>query len=247
MRLRQPKARQSTPQISGLQVIGGNFLLTSYPPEDAQSSSTMKRFLSASDLVIAAACAMIAAVSIIPFSIIAFIVFVLATFARTRSRIRSGHARFASATCVVSVFLFVGLVSVAAMYRPSKVVEQQLDREIALTSTRMTLAELSYAASYDRSSFPIHTSFCFAAADQDTVIAFPRRVLTIREFLDTIETQTVLRRRFMHCGNGYTVLGGGDCCFGLYVRDPELAVPPFPRDRFDVDAYAAVRDRRITK
>ena len=132
------------------------------------------------------------------------------------------------------------------MNRPSKIVEQQLDREIALTSTRMTLAELSYVAAYDRRSFPIHTSFCFADADQDTLIEFPRRDLSIREFLDAIETQTVLRRRFMHCGNGYTILGGGDCCFGLYVRDPELAVPPFPRKRFDVDAYAAGRDRRVT-
>jgi hypothetical protein len=154
--------------------------------------------------------------------------------------------RFASANCLASVLLFVGLVTVAAMYRSSKIVEQQLDREIALTSTRMTLAELSYAASYDRRSFPMQTSFCLADADRDTVIEFPRRDLTIRELLDAIETQTALRRRFMHCGNGYTVLGGGDCCFGLYIRDPELAVPTFPRERFDVDAYAADRDRRIT-
>ena len=90
-------------------------------------------------------------------------------------------------------------------------------------------------------------SFCFADADKNTVVEWPRRDLTIGEFLDAIESQTVLRHRFMHCGNGYTVLGGGDCCFGLYVRDPELAVPPFPRERFDVDDYAAVRDRRITK
>lgn len=163
-----------------------------------------------------------------------------------RSRFRSGGARFATANCFASVSLFVGFVAVAAFYRPAKIVEQQLEREISLTSTRMTLAELAYAASYDRHAFPIRTSFCFADADRDLEIEFPRHDLTIRELLSAVEAQTVLRRRFMQCGNGYTVLGGGDCCFGLYVRDPELAVPPFPRARFDVDAYAAARDRRIT-
>lgn len=207
----------------------------------------MKRFApTIPDLVIATACAIIAAVSVLPFSFIAFTAFVLATLSRARSRIRSGHAGVASANCLASVLLFFGLVAVAAMYRPSKVVEQQLEREISLPSTRITLAELSYAASYDVGTFPLHTSFCFADADQDTVIEFPRRDLTIREFLDAIETQTSLRRRFMHCGNGYTILRGGDCCFGLYVRDPELAIPPFPRERFDVDSYAEVRDGRIT-
>lgn len=197
------------------------------------------------DISIAVACAVIAAVSIIPFSVIALVCFVVTVSARTRSRIRSGQTRFAITNMLASSLVFGGIVAAAATHRPAKIMEQQLGREIKLVSTQMTLAELSYSASYDHPSFPIRMSFCFADADKDTVIQWPRLELTLAEFLDAIESQTVLRRRFMHCGNGYTVLGGGDCCFGLYVRDPELAVPPFPRERFDVANYATLRERRI--
>jgi len=109
---------------------------------------------------------------------------------------------------------------------------------VDLEETNMTLAELAYLASYERERMPIRTSFCFADADKHLSVSWPRTKLTLREFLSAIESQTSLRGKFMHCGNGYTVLGGGDCCFGLYVRDPELAVPPFPRERFDLDAFA---------
>jgi hypothetical protein len=197
-----------------------------------------------SDVLIAAVTGVIAAVSVIPFCVIALVVCGVATLRNAGSRLRAGRARMAIFGVLGSTLVFIGIVVAAASYRPCKVVEQVLQREITLPSTRMTLAELSYVASYERRSFPIHMSFCFADADRDIVVEWPRRDLTIREFLDAIESQTLLRRRFMHCGNGYTVLGGGDCCFGLYIRDPELAVPPFPRERFDVDAYATIREKQ---
>ena len=203
--------------------------------------------MSPSDAILAAVTGLIAAIAIIPFSVVALIIFAIRLLVKSRSRIRDGRACVAITNSIAATLIFGGILAAASLYRPAKIVDQQLARTINLPSTEMTLAELSYAATNDRRSFPMQTSFCFAVEDKDTIIRWPRNELTIGEFLDAIESQTVLRRRFMHCGNGYTVLGGGDCCFGLYVRDPELAVPPFPRERFDVDAYAADRDRRITK
>jgi hypothetical protein len=38
--------------------------------------------------------------------------------------------------------------------------------------------------------------------------------------MSAIEAQTPLRNRFHHCGNGATVLWGGDCYFGVGFRVP---------------------------
>jgi len=197
--------------------------------------------LSVADILTAGVTAVIAVATIIPFSAVAVLVFLAATFVSARSRIRVGRTRFALTNLVAATATFCVIIVGAALYTPTKRVQQQLNRRIYLPTTTITLAELSYAAVFQRESFPIRTSFCFADDEKELVIKWPKRDLTLGEFLDAIESQSTLRRRFMHCGSGYTVLGGGDCCLGLYIRDPELAVPPYPRDRFDVDAYAAVR------
>ena len=206
----------------------------------------LRKTFSISDVLVSAACGIVAAVGFIPFSFIALIVFVIASFRATRVRVRSGRARFGTENLLVSILLFGGLVGSAWAYRPTKIEGQLLRREMKLPATQMTLAELSYAAAYDRQVFPMTISFCFADDDKETLIKWQRQDVTLGEFLDAIESHSVLRRRFMHCGNGYTILGGGDCSFGLYVRDPKLAVPPFPRTRFDVESYAAIRNRQIT-
>ena len=104
------------------------------------------------DVILAMAAGAIAAIAIIPFSIIALIVCVVVTAFKTRSRIRVGHARIAAAGVIASMLVFGGIVTAAALYRPSKIVEQQLRRDIRLPSTRMTLSELSYTATHDRRS-----------------------------------------------------------------------------------------------
>ena len=200
-----------------------------------------RKTFSISDVLLSAACGTITAVSVIPFSLIALVVFGVAAFGATRARVHSGRTRFATANFLISILIFGGLVGTAWAYRPTKIEEQLLWREIKLPATQMTLADLCYAAAYDRQVFPITISFCFADADKETLIKWQRQNVTLSEFLDAIESQSVLRRRFMHCGNGYTILHGGDCTFGLYVRDPKLTAP-----RFDVDSYAANRNPRIT-
>ena len=200
-----------------------------------------KAFSISSDFLFPLAAGAIAAMAVLPFSAIAFVVGVIAVLMKSRSRLCAGHARFAVVGLVASTVIFGGIVAAAALYRPAKVIEQQLQRTVNLPSTRLTLAELSYEAAYGRRSFPIQVSFCFADADKDIVVEWPHNDLTIGDFLAAIESQTVLRGRFVHCGNGYTVLGGGDCSFGLYVRDPQSAAPPFPGERFDVGEYAKIR------
>ena len=206
----------------------------------------LRKTFSISDVLVSAACGTIAAACVVPFSLIALIVFGFAVFGTARARVQSGRTRFATANFLISILLFGGLVGSAWAYRPTKIEDQLLRREIKLPATQMTLAELCYIAAYDRQVFPISISFCFADADKETLIRWQSQDVTLGKFLDAIESQSVLRRRFMNCGNGYTILHGGDCTFGLYVRDPELTVPPFSRTRFDVEAYAANRNPRIT-
>ncbi len=205
----------------------------------------LRKTFSISDVLVSAACGTIAAACVVPFSLIALIVFGIASYRTTRARTRSGRSRFATVNCLVSMLIFFGLVGSAAAYRPSKTEDQLLQREIKLPATQMTLAELCYAASFnnDQHVFPVRISIWFADSDKDTLIKWDRQVVTLGEFLDTIESQTRLRRRFMHCGNGYTILRGGNCCFGIYVRDPAPAVSAVPREQFDVDKYASNRNQ----
>ncbi|MGH7138598.1 MAG: hypothetical protein ACREHD_22865, partial [Pirellulales bacterium] len=57
--------------------------------------------------------------------------------------------------------------------------------------------------------------------EKTQVIVFPDTNLTLRQFVGAIESQSTLRHRFGHCGNGSTILWGGDCSFGLHLRPRE--------------------------
>ena len=205
----------------------------------------LRKTVSIPDVLVSAVCGTIAAACIIPFSFMALIVFVIASFRTIRGQICSGRPRFNIGNCLASMLIFFGLVGSAAAYRPSKTEEQLLRREMTLPATQMTLAELSYVASYqdDRRIFPVRISIRFADADKGMLIKWDRQDVTLGEFLDTIESQTHLRRRFMHCGNGYTILRGGDCCFGIHMRDPNPLASSAPREQFDVDSYARNRNQ----
>jgi hypothetical protein len=60
---------------------------------------------------------------------------------------------------------------------------------------------------------------------EETEIDFPKLEMTLREFVVAVESQSKLRHRFGHCGNGSTILFGGNCSFGLHFYDPTQ----FPR------------------
>jgi hypothetical protein len=54
------------------------------------------------------------------------------------------------------------------------------------------------------------------------IVRFPSRDLTVAAFIAAIEAQTPLRHKFQHCGNGYTILWGKDCAFGVRFDVPPM-------------------------
>jgi hypothetical protein len=111
------------------------------------------------------------------------------------------------------------LIVLVAAVAPVKVEDRQKSRHITLPKQAMTLAELAEPVKqgWDR--------FYYCCVDVPTGLAdcpvwFPSRELTVGEFISAVEAQTPLRHRFHHCGNGYTILRGGDCSFGLHLHAP---------------------------
>lgn len=111
----------------------------------------------------------------------------------------------------------MGVILIAAISAPGKVEERVRGRWISLPREELTLAEVK-----DPGQANFRKPFLFYLnAPEDLaghVVRFPSRDLTIGQFIDTIESQTPLRHRFHHCGNGWTILYGGDCTFGVAFR-----------------------------
>jgi hypothetical protein len=126
------------------------------------------------------------------------------------SRVKLGTAVLAG--LALSVICGICLV---AHFAPLKTKGKVLAEHIELAKTNYTLVELQESVEFDRPGIPIRSSFSVDKAEATRTIRFPRRVLTIREFIDAIERQSSLRHKFHSCGNGHTILTGEDCCFGL--------------------------------
>lgn len=89
----------------------------------------------------------------------------------------------------------------------------------------MTLAELADPVEHGWNRF-YNCSVSVSEGLADRTVQFPSRELRVGEFIAAVESQTPLRHRFGHCGNGFTVLWGGDCSFGLHFRAHDGYVPP---------------------
>jgi len=110
-------------------------------------------------------------------------------------------------------------IVVAAILAPVKTTEQVLDRPMVLPSTELTIAEMDRETNFENTEWlPRHINVATTPENASKRIRFRSTDLTLREFVDTIEAQSNLRHRFMHCGNGSSILFGGDCCFGLRLR-----------------------------
>ena len=108
---------------------------------------------------------------------------------------------------------------------PNKVVDQQMSRRITLPKQVMTLAELANPVEHGWNRY-YYCSVNVPESLAGHAVQFPSRELTVGEFISAVEAQTPLRHRFHHCGNGYTVLWGGDCSFGLHFRVQDGDKPP---------------------
>jgi hypothetical protein len=76
-----------------------------------------------------------------------------------------------------------------------------------------------------RPHLPIRTWLIVHESEVARVVHWLRLVLSLRDFVSTIEAQTRIRHKFHGCGNGWTILWGNDCSFGLGLRDPTGAFP----------------------
>ncbi len=111
------------------------------------------------------------------------------------------------------------LMAVAAVFAPVKTSERVLDRAMVLPTTELTIAEMNREKYFENTQWlPRFIYVTTTTENADKQIRFRTTDITLREFVDTIESQSELRHRFMHCGNGSSILFGGDCCFGVRLR-----------------------------
>lgn len=185
----------------------------------------------------------ITAVTVFPLLVFALFFFIVSAYSVGRARIEDGHGRRAIVGAIVAVAFFCSVVGAAAAYQPTKAGRQRLAQPLTLPAAKMTLAELAYLASYERDVFPILAHFSFRDADQRVAVDFRKRTMTLGEFFDAMDEQTELQYRINYCANGYTVLWGNSCCFGVFFSDSGGDRSDVEHPRFDVHAYAAERDR----
>jgi hypothetical protein len=128
---------------------------------------------------------------------------------------KRGHGGITFAT-----YVFVtSFVIIAAVLAPVKTTERVLENPLVLPKTELTLSEMDRETDFERTQWlPRYIYVATTSENADRQIQFRTTDITLREFIDTIESQSELRHRFMHCGNGSSILFGGDCCFGLRLR-----------------------------
>ena len=142
----------------------------------------------------------------------------------TEPRVRHSIRRFrlsmpALSLIVVNIVCFAILT--LAYSAPVKTTDDYLTRTVSLRKAKITLAEL--AGLEESPHMLLHlrgVSVSVPQDETDVVIEFPAAELTMGQFVDAVERQSTLRHRFGHCGNGSTILWGGDCSFGLHLRRP---------------------------
>ncbi len=109
-------------------------------------------------------------------------------------------------------------VVVAAVLAPLKTRDRVLQGRVVLPSAERSLGELkAYAEGPGRRSFSTQIHVSFPAAQADHVIRWPGREISVKEFMAAIEEQTRLRCELGSCGNGSTILFGGNCVFGVGI------------------------------
>ncbi len=117
--------------------------------------------------------------------------------------------------------VITSVIVVGAVLAPVKTTERFLDRPMVLPKTEFMLGELDRENHFDDllwlpNSLTVEISPSMAAKQ----VRFTATHITYREFVKTLEAQSDLRHRFHHCGNGSSILFGGDCSFGMALRQP---------------------------
>jgi hypothetical protein len=162
----------------------------------------------------------IAVVSVIPINFAAFAGWLSFLASNARRQLRQQRPGQAASSTTIQVAVVAAIVT-AAHIAPVKTTDRLLDRLITLPKAQMTLGELEG----DLDGLPPEWRFSWVRVsvpddERPKVIAFPDTTMTMRQFVGAIESQSTVRHRFAHCGNGWTILWGGDCSFGMDLRRP---------------------------
>ncbi len=161
------------------------------------------------------------------FMLLGTIIWLGLIYMRSNSRRDRHRTPLPMVGSLVSVCLFSSIVYAAAAYGPTKIKQQHLSHELTFPTQEMELAELAYLTSRLNPDRQFLIQFSFPAADSQQVVHLPHETLTVRRLLEAIERDTGLEGRFHSCGNGYSVLFGEDCCFGLIVDGGYFTDEPF--------------------
>jgi hypothetical protein len=171
---------------------------------------------SISPLHVLLATALAAAIVVLPMGpVLMAIPWMIVVAYATKREKKRGLGAITFTTYVVATLSIV----IAAILAPVKTTERVLERPLVLPKTELTIAEMDRETNFENTVWlPRFIYVTTTSADADKQIRFRATDITLREFVDTIESQSNLRHRFMHCGNGSSILFGGDCCFGLSLR-----------------------------
>jgi hypothetical protein len=154
-------------------------------------------------------------IAVLPLREMVFLIWLVALIARFRGYLRRRQHGIALAVLLVQVAAMTAVISLAR-YAPVKTRDRLLARRVILPKAEMSLAELRDLAELpEREGMPLRVSVSYPETYARRVIRWPTREMTLREFIEAVEAQTPLRHRFASCGNGFTVLWGEDCGFGL--------------------------------
>jgi hypothetical protein len=128
--------------------------------------------------------------------------------------------RLGSVETIVLIHVVVGVAVIAiAIAAPVKTKDRLLARHVTLPKAEMSLGELKALADDEVRPlhFPVRVRISSEPVDSGRVVRWGGREMTLGEFLAAIEGQTRLRHQFGGCGNGSTILFGGNCCFGVFL------------------------------
>ena len=129
---------------------------------------------------------------------------------------KSGHGSRWRAILVQTTTM--GLALVGTIYAPVKTEGRYLQAAVRLPRAEMTLTELAEVAQTRSDAFPIRVWIDTSTGGNVRVLSFSDTTMPLREFVAAVESQTMLRHRFFHCGTCSSILYGGSCSFGLNFR-----------------------------
>jgi len=167
-------------------------------------------------LLIALALGTVFVAAILPINLAALFIWAIVVVGGWPRHWERTRVRRSGAVVLATQLVTMSLLVLAAAFAPVKVVDRLKARRFSLPARAMLIAELE-----EVENRPIN--FHVNASDKlaGRVVRFPSIDPTVGEFIAKIEAQTPLRHGFSHCGNGSTILWGGDCSFGLHFREPD--------------------------